>query len=52
MSVNEVDGRTTVVSANWPEMTSNGIDIALAQCLVADSQSWESIDDCRSARED
>jgi len=52
MSMNEVDGLTTVVSANWPEITSDGTDIALAQCRVADSQSWESIADCRSARED
>ena len=30
---------TTVLSAKRLEMTSDGIVIALAQCLVADSQS-------------
>lgn len=43
---------TTALSAKGPEVTSSGRDMAFAQCLVADSQSWASIDDCRAERHD
>lgn len=48
-----VDGiLTTAVSANGPEVTSSGSDIARAQCRVADSQSCAFIADSNAARDD
>ncbi len=44
-ALKEEMGLTNAVSAKGPDTTSRGSAIALAQCLVADSQSWDSIED-------
>lgn len=44
--------RTTADSAKGPDMTSMGKAMARAQCLVADSQSCASVEDCKEAKED
>lgn len=53
LELSSAQGRlTTAVSANGPDITSIGRDMARAQCLVADSQSWLSIAEWRSIRDD
>jgi hypothetical protein len=43
---------TTIDSANGPEVMCSGIDIARAQCRVADSQSRDSMALCSDDRDD
>lgn len=42
---------TTAFSAKGPDTTSGDKDMALAQCVVADSQSWASMAACSAPSE-